>query len=36
MKIKYKFANGDEIFIEVNDEVGGIILESRRKEANLE
>ena len=35
MEIKYKFANGEKSYVEVNDEVGMMILESRRKEENL-
>ena len=34
MKIKYKFANGEVKYVEVNDEVGAEILKSRRIEEN--
>lgn len=34
MKIKYAFANGEITEVEVNDEIGTIILDSRRKEKN--
>ena len=36
MKIKYKFANGEISYVEVSDEVGQAILESRRKESSLD
>ena len=36
MKIKYKFANGEISYVEVSDEVGQAILDSRRKEASLD
>lgn len=35
MEIKYKFTNGEESFVEVSEEIGAMILESRRKEENL-
>ena len=35
MKIKYTFANGDVSEVEVSDEVGNVIVDSRRKEDNL-
>ena len=35
MEIKYKFANGEESYVEVSEEIGASILESRRKEGNL-
>ena len=35
MEIKYKFANGEESYVEVSEEIGVAILESRRKEGNL-
>ena len=35
MEIKYKFANGEESYVEVSEEIGAAILESRRKEENL-
>lgn len=35
MEIKYKFANGEESYVEVSEEIGAAILESRRKEGNL-
>jgi len=34
MKIKYAFATGETTEVEVNDEIGTIILDSRRKEKN--
>lgn len=34
MKIKYLFATGETTEVEVNDEIGTIILDSRRKEKN--
>ena len=36
MKIKYMFANGDVSEVEVSDEVGNVIVDSRRKEDNLD
>ena len=36
MKIKYTFANGDVSEVEVSDEVGTVIVDSRRKEENLD
>lgn len=36
MKIKYKFANGEISYVEVSEEVGQALLESRRKEASLD
>ena len=36
MKIKYEFINGDKSEIEVADEIGMIISDSRRKEENSE
>ena len=35
MKINYTFNNGENSEVEVNEEIGAIILESRRKEENL-
>ena len=35
MEVKYKFANGEESYVEVSEEIGAAILESRRKEGNL-
>lgn len=35
MEIKYKFANGEERYVEVSEEIGEAILESRRKEGNI-
>lgn len=35
MKIKYVFQNGEEIDVEVSEEIGNIILDSRREEENL-
>ena len=35
MEIKYKFENVEESCLEVRDEIGMIILESRRKEESL-
>lgn len=32
MKIKYKFVTGEEINVEVSEEIGTVILDSRRKE----
>lgn len=34
MKIKYTFATGEATEVEVNDEIGTLILDSRRKEKN--
>ena len=36
MKIKYTFDNGENSEVEVNEEIGAVILESRRKEENME
>ena len=36
MKIKYQFANGDVSEVEVSEDVGSIIVASRRKEDNLD
>ena len=36
MKIYYTFNNGENSEIEVNEEIGEVILESRRKEENME
>jgi len=36
MKIKYTFANGDVSEVEVTEEVGNVIVDSRRKEDNLD
>ena len=36
MKIYYTFNNGENSEIEVNEEIGAVILESRRKEENME
>ena len=36
MKIKYTFANGDVSEVEVSEDVGSIIVDSRRKEDNLD
>ena len=35
MKIKYQFANGEVSEVEVEETVGNVLLESRRKEDNL-
>ena len=35
MKINYTFNNGENSEVEVNEELGAVILESRRKEENL-
>ena len=35
MKIKYQFANGETSEVEVEESVGNVILDSRRKEENL-
>ncbi len=35
MKINYTFANGESSEVEVNEEIGTFILDSRRKEENL-
>lgn len=34
MKIRYEFVNGEVAIVEVNDEVGRYILDSRRKESS--
>ena len=36
MKIKYTFDNGENSEVEVNEEIGAVILESHRKEENME
>lgn len=36
MKINYTFANGETSEVEVTEEIGNMILDSRRKESNLE
>lgn len=36
MKIKYTFATGENTEVDVNDEIGTIILDSRRQENNLD
>ena len=36
MKINYTFNNGENSEVEVNVEIGAVILESRRKEENME
>ena len=36
MKITYQFANGDVSEVEVSEEVGNVIVDSRRKEDNLD
>ena len=36
MKIKYTFATGENTEVEVNDEIGTIILDSRRIESNAD
>ena len=36
MKINYTFNNGENSEVEVNEESGAVILESRRKEENME
>ena len=36
MKITYQFANGDVSEVEVTEEVGNVIVDSRRKEDNLD
>ena len=36
MKINYTFNNGENSEVEVNEELGAVILESRRKEENME
>ena len=36
MKITYNFVNGETIAVEVNDEIGRIILDMRKKEENEE
>ena len=35
MKINYTFNNGENSEVEVNEQIGAVILESRRKEENL-
>ena len=35
MKIKYEFADGTVSEVEVEESVGAVIIESRRKEDNL-
>lgn len=35
MKITYKFTTGEVTEVEVSDEIGAVIVESRRKEENL-
>ena len=34
MKINYTFANGETSDVEVNEEIGNLILDSRREESN--
>lgn len=36
MKINYTFANGETSEVEVTEEIGNVILDSRRKESNLD
>lgn len=36
MKINYTFANGETSEIEVTEEIGNVILDSRREESNLD
>ena len=36
MKINYTFNNGENSEVEVNEEIGAVILETRRKEENME
>ena len=36
MKIKYTFNNGENSEVKVSEEIGAVILESRRKEENME
>jgi len=36
MKIKYEFADGTATEIEVSEEIGTVIIDSRRKESNLD
>ncbi len=36
MKINYTFANGETSEVEVTEEIGNVILDSRREESNLE
>ena len=36
IKINYTFNNGENSEVEVNEEIGAVILESRRKEENME
>ena len=33
MKIKYQFINGDSMEVEVSEEIGAVIVESRHQEA---
>lgn len=36
MKIKYEFADGSVSEVEVDEEIGKVVIESRRKEENME
>ena len=36
MKIRYTFDNGETSEVEVSEEIGAVIIESRRKEASLD
>ena len=36
MKINYTFNNGENLEVEVSEEIGAVILESRKKEENME
>ena len=36
MKINYTFNNGENLEVEVSEELGAVILESRKKEENME
>ena len=36
MKINYTFNNGENSEVEVSEEIGAVILESRKKEENME
>ncbi len=36
MKINYTFANGETSEIDVSEEIGNVILDSRREESNLD
>lgn len=36
MKINYTFANGETSEVEVSEEIGNVILDSRREESNLD